>query len=132
MLFVSVMLFSSTFIGCLIDLAWIFATSLIQVRRKCKSNGGIPAATSTVSVPAVPGSPMQRHRAFQIIDPYSMIGRTTVPYRRRSLLVDTLPIPFTSLMTFNELLAFLVTFCMCVSKLSCSSRVIPSSFSAGL
>ena len=53
-------------------------------------------------------------------------------YKRSNLLVDTLPILFTSLMTFNKLLAFLVTCCMCVPKLSCSSKLIPRTFSVEL
>ena len=136
-LLVSVRLFRSCLIGRLTDLAWIFASSLIAICLKCRSKGRNLAATSTVTVPAVPGSPKHKHTALRWIEDilftcllpchmlalYSIIGR-----RRKSVFVDTLSIPLTSLMTLRALLTLLVTFCMCGSNVSCSSRVIPRIF----
>ena len=49
--------------GWLIGFACIFANSLMAFSARCRSVGGIPAATSSTSVCAVDGSPRHRHSA---------------------------------------------------------------------
>ena len=53
--------------GRVIFLACIFANSLMTFSARCRSIGGIPAATSATSVSAVDGSLRHRHTAASLL-----------------------------------------------------------------